>query len=503
MLWKAVVLIICFSVGSHAQIVLGDKTVESKPDDKQTARKIFDAENKTIAIFSKRHPVVETYLQSLDDDATPHVVIDDAYFLSRVALNPEEKHHYIDDFAFGRSETSKLIKWNNDTKWPLIPNGYVAMLFASVSAFDADDYDLRYVENERVGNIECLKYTVVPIDPKFWGYFSGSIWVEPKGFHIVRMAGRFTPKHLAFFGKINPFGISDLGIYLSFDARRQEVSPGVWLPAYIYFDDTLLWNQAKYCASYHFRGHVWVWGYDDIGNEKSLEPGKNSALARLEAAGLIATPGPVESWLDGTVHDIRASAHLSGPEVHCRVLMTTPLEIVSENHSILVSRGLLNAVPNRSVLAVLLARELAKMELGYRVRGRRKKNETIFDRHRPWDFDGFRVDHDRGKENQLDTRLLEILKQTEYTPAIAQAEKFESGLQQWSRQVPHLTVGRLGFGLVEDRQRPARHSAVISTPLTLGNSFGINVWSNQITIFDGSIMPVEPSYSALREPGSK
>jgi hypothetical protein len=51
---------------------------------KQLAQRIFTGEQISIAQFSKREPIVESYVQSLDPEVSPEAVVDDAYFLGRV-----------------------------------------------------------------------------------------------------------------------------------------------------------------------------------------------------------------------------------------------------------------------------------------------------------------------------------------------------------------------------------------------------------------------------------
>jgi hypothetical protein len=53
------------------------------------AERIFNGEQMTIAQVSKRAPMVEAYIQSLDPEKTPEGLIDDAYFLGRTTLDPD------------------------------------------------------------------------------------------------------------------------------------------------------------------------------------------------------------------------------------------------------------------------------------------------------------------------------------------------------------------------------------------------------------------------------
>ena len=53
----------------------------------------------------------------------------------------------------------------------------------------------------------------------------GRIWVEDQDYNIVRANGTFTPG-------------SAKGRYLHFDTWRLNLQPGIWLPAYIYSEES-------------------------------------------------------------------------------------------------------------------------------------------------------------------------------------------------------------------------------------------------------------------------
>src|SRR5208282_4066575 len=49
------------------------------------------------------------------------------------------------------------------------------------------------------------------------------------------------------------------------------------------------------------------------------------------------------------------------PDVHCRVLLTGTLESFSIGHTIVISRGLLDVLPDEASLATMLTQELAQI----------------------------------------------------------------------------------------------------------------------------------------------
>lgn len=472
--------------------------VKDLVDQENLARRIFDGEEKTIALFAKTHPIVETYAQSLNNELSPEDVIDDAYFLSRVSLDADSpRGRMLQTFAFGRTSRSRQIKVNTGDRWPLYPEGYVDMLFVDRTDFNQQYYSLRYEETEMLGNTECLRVAVTPVEPKGPGQFQGNIWVETTGLHIVRIDGDFTPRHLTFAAKyLNVSGFSRLGIYLHFESRRQEVSPGVWMPTYSAFDDQSLWRQTKLNTSYHLRGQTWVWGYREEVNEGTAVQKLvgTDPLSRLEAEGLIASNGQVEKWLDGIVHDIQLSGHRAGPEIHCRILMTTPIEMFAVGNNIVISRGLLNVIPNESILAVLLAREMAHIVVGLDL-VKPSKVLPIFDDRRMSEFRGFGVLHRTADSTEVKTAMVEILG-NRYAGAVSLTEQFETLLANRSSTIPHLLHAGFGFSVVDGTLLSSLPSITLvphtdPVTLTLRSDFGINPWENEIT------MSVRPDMSEL------
>ena len=93
---------------------------------------------------------------------------------------------------------------------------------------------------------------------------------------------------------------------------------------------------------------------------------ENNYIARLEQAGLIAPASPLSDILDTVVNNLMVTNNLSiEPEVRCRVLLTAPLESFSIGNTIVVSRGLIDALPDEASLAAVLAHELAHIVLAH------------------------------------------------------------------------------------------------------------------------------------------
>ena len=174
------------------------------------------------------------------------------------------------------------------------------------------------------------------------------------------------------------------------DARNQ------WVPSQIYVEEQGS-SVGGRPAVPRFKAQTRIWGYDsavpankwdeltqiliepspeikDHAAPKDLSPlesqriwerqAEDNVVARLEKSGLLAPPGPVDDLLNTVVNNLIVSANLN-VEAHCRVLLTTPLETFSVGHTIVISRGLIDVLPDEASLALVLADELSHIALGH------------------------------------------------------------------------------------------------------------------------------------------
>ena len=164
--------------------------------------------------------------------------------------------------------------------------------------------------------------------------------------------------------------------FLHFDSWRLNLRPGVWLPAYIYSQESNAKDSEG--RKLHFKAQTRFWGYAlrrASGNQEFSEivvdpaegvkdqssagedaspfesqgqwehESEDNILDRLQRIGLIAPPGEVDKVLQTVVDNLIVTNNLGiQPEVRVRVLLTTPLESFTVGHTIVVSRGLLDAL---------------------------------------------------------------------------------------------------------------------------------------------------------------
>jgi len=153
--------------------------------------------------------------------------------------------------------------------------------------------------------------------------------------------------------------------------------------------------------------------------------------------------------------------------------LTTPLEIFSIDKTVIISRGLLNLVPDESTLAGLLALEIAHITLGHS-RSYSSVSRSLFDPHRNTDFPGFGIRRTVDEEKSAGELMQSLLKGTTYSGSADQVESFLRGVARLSSNVPHLTSGLGRFNQVSFRAKQLRVS------LQLRGDYGINSWESQV-----------------------
>jgi hypothetical protein len=474
-----------------------DALIDGMPN-AEVSRRIFEGEQDSMRRLRIYSPIVETYIQSLWPDVHAQMPLDDVYFLSKVNIS---RNFFAGDdekaMLFGRSKASRRILDDNGQKQELNPAGFIHMLFIDPYDFDSETYRLTYLHPATLGGIDCLVFTVSPINTNAPGKFNGTVWVERKGFKIVRVQGTFQVERLKLGQRLSPLRRS-AGFFIRFDCWRQMIAAGLWAPAYVNIDDSVPWKAigGDGTTDVHYRGHIFVWGYSYMGSFQSRHPLQTDAsedydqvVAGLERDGLVSPPGEVEQSLNEIIEEIAAYNHLNLPLIRCRVLLTTPVEMFHSGNTILVSRGLLDMVPDKSTLAVLLTHELAHMLLEGPAGDPAEYTRSLFEYDGLGEFPRLvAVQHNEEGETAAAKETCNLLKDSPYLAAMNGALAFVSQLATQSAQIPSLTRARFGAGLVEgehsvhDLQSCSSPGQPISVVphLQLAGRYTVDAWTSKL-----------------------
>jgi len=180
------------------------------------------------------------------------------------------------------------------------------------------------------------------------------------------------------------------------------------------------------------------------------------------------------------------------PEVHCRVLLTTPLESFTVGHTIVMSRGMIDVLPDEASLAMILAHELAHIALGHRLDTKMAFNDRLFF---PDERTFQRMDfaRDRGEEEAADKKAIELLNNSPYKDKLANAGLFLKAVQARAPELKNLIRPHLGDSLLNgDATKmsvlmtnspqfdPAKVDQVAALPL--GGRVKVDPWTDQLEL---------------------
>jgi hypothetical protein len=480
----------------------------------QVVNKIIGRENQLMAQVRRYTPIVELYVQDMRPTVNlGPVPVKDYYYLGQAhfAHGIQFLPLHRQGVTFASDLTSPFRHFFSSS---YNPDGFLEMIFPDARGLSRADYTFHYVHETFLGDVRCMVFNVVPKPHSGQGRFKGRIWVENRHFTIVRFNGVFTPTPA--FGR-----------YFQFDSWRVNVAPGVWLPAFVYSQE----NGKKGLLGHgpRFRAQMRLWGYNlsPVAREEELSrilvqssqpirdpnhantsvspvqaeldyesEATRNVLDRLQSLGLLAPPGPVDKVLDTVVNNLIVSNKINlDPPVHCRVLMTTPLEAFAVGHTIVLSRGLIDVLPDEPSLATILAQELAEILLGHSMDTKYAfSDRMIFNVKNTFHVLDFH--ESRKSEVEASAKAVELLKNSPYKNSLGQAGLFLKALQAESKDLPELISPQLGnrpqeIQAIEQlgpQLQPSNVKQIAALPL--GSRIKVNPWNDHVAMMKTRPVPL-------------
>jgi len=489
--------------------------------------KIVAQERAEVQSLRQYSPLVETYIQNLRPDKLQRVVLDtDKYFLGRAHL---AKGVELEPLIHSAGNKRKIFGGlQNLFSMEYVPRGFLQMIFLDENGFDRQHYNFEYIHREFLGEVRCLVFDVDPLVKGQKGRFVGRIWVEDQDYHIVRFNGNYN-------------GSSRTSYYFNFDSWRQNAGNNQWLPTFIYSEEGNGQNApTKNVAPQAFRAQTRLWGYalGHIQEEQELSkilvetPVKDQNAANdfspiqaqrswsrlaednvaisLERLGLMAPHGDVDKVLETVVNNLEVTNNLDiDPEVRCRVLMTSTLESFTMGHTIVVSRGLVDVLPDEGSLAAILAHELGHVVLGHRM----DTQFAFFSRLR---FDEKETFHHFGfartpeEEQAANQKGIELLMQSPYKDQSRTAQLFLQALESRSKEIPNLISPHLGdrvpttwaitsavSGAQPSAATPAAPAANVVVALPLGGRVKVEPWNDELQLLKSKPLGAVAEYEKM------
>ena len=503
-------------------------------------------ERRLIVLMRNFKPIIETYIQQYPSKESPGKEAPeksfkgDDYFLSRLDLTG----NFPVTVAFADPERTRE-SWEKrllPTRQTFTAAGFAQAIFPDLNHFDRENYTFEFVRWEVLGEVHCGVVDVKPRENSDNRGFIGRVWIEDQDFNIVRFTGTYTSKSLSQRA-------------FHFDSWRLNTLSIMWMPAYIYTQESASPDPANHDRANHdpanhdranndlwFKAQTRIWGYDrqqagdhrefakrltDIPewvDPKEHEPSQDLSPAntlgettytsednlveRLQVAGLMAPDGEVDRVLQTVVNNLLLTNNLYLPAVRCRVLLTTPLESFVVGRTIILSRGLLDVLPDEATLAAVLAHELAHIVLHHSVGDELSSGFAL-----PFSdleiFDHFDFHFDPAEEADADKKGLELFSNSPYKAQLANAELFLEALKARSTQLPNLLHGRFSndfasthlvqmqsLSQIPKHLQTARLDQTAALPL--GSRIKLDPWSDRIEMLKSQ--PARPLSASEKMP---
>ncbi|MFZ1131808.1 MAG: M48 family metalloprotease [Terriglobales bacterium] len=478
----------------------------------QVVDRAVEREHFFMAQMKQLHPLLETYIQNLkeDKDLGAPVPSSDVYFLGRLDLSEGTE-----DRTFTTPTTAGLGKRMIRALNNIFPFKYYPLGFAQMVILDQDFqrkyYDFTFVRREFLGEVRCVVMDVAPKKGSGNGRFLGRIWIEDQDYNIVRFNGTYGQS-----GRNN--------FYLHFDSWRENLRPGVWLPALVYSQESDI--KSRLGQTLHYKAQTRLWGYNlkdlrrnsefteiTVDAPQSVQDQSQKAqdatpveaqrlwerqaeinvIDRLQQIGLIAPEGEIDKVLQTVVNNVMVTNNLDiQPEVHCRVLLTTPLESFTIGHTIVVSRGMIDVLPDEAALAMILTHELSHIVLGHQLNTKLAFNDRMFFPDERT-FERMDFARDRGEEESADKKAIELLNNSPYKDKLTNAGLFLKAVQARAPQLKNLIRPHLGDSLLNGNAT-RMSSLMTASPqfdlkktdqiaaLPLGGRVKVDPWNDQLEL---------------------
>src|SRR5580704_4356682 len=486
----------------------------------QVVDRIISQEQAEMNSIKPYSPLVETYIQNLKGDKDLGTIpAGDKYFMGRAVLAKGVDLEPLTDGGDNREGIKKKVFGGLGSMFSLsmeyLPRGFLQMIYIDENGFDKEHYKFDYVRREFLGEVRTLVFDVTPLPKAGKGRFSGRIWVEDQDFHIVRFNGAYS-------------GSSRTNYYFHFDSWRVNSGPNLWLPAFIYSEESdLNFALAKRIS---FKAQTRLWGYnlghsaqeqelskiliesqtpvkDQSTTQNDINPvmaqrnwdrqAEDNVVDRLERLGLLAPVGEVDKVLDTVVNNLEVTNNLDiQAEIRCHVLLTSTLESFTIGHTVVFSRGLIDVLPDEASLATMVSHELAHVVLGHRIDGQYAFfDRLLFDEKDTFHHFGFA--RTQTEEDAANVKANELLQNSPYKEQLATAKLFMDALETRQKDIPNLISPHLGDRVpvsmsvasaapasqppdpppANDKSKPSQ-SPIVALPL--GGRVKMDPWSDKL-----------------------
>ena len=525
-----VVLVTLF--GIQNEVAAGQSTQNAPPTFKAAPHRgssfeeFVDAtivqERRLAKLMRNFKPIIETYIQ--EQKTKPDVQTspkDDVYFLSHIRLVGNELDvRQFETREHAKPERKRLLRKAKPEVFAAAD--FAQAIFPDLGHFDRQNYEFKLVRWEMLNEVRCIVIDVTPREGADNRGFAGRIWVEDEDNNVVRFTGTHTAKA---YSKRS----------FHFDSWRLNTLGSMWMPAYIYIQESDPNDPTSH--SVWFKAQTRIWGYDlqQAGdhreyakrltdNPAAADPGRaetsqslspqltvgeatytpeDNIVERLQLAGLMAPDGEVDRVLEAVTNNLLITNSLDIAGVRCRVLLTTPLESFVIGRTIVVSRGLLDVLPDEASLAAVLAHELAHIVLHHSPEDPSQLSVPFSDLEI---FVKLKFHFDPAKEAEANKEGQNLFLKSPYKDKAADAVRFFNALEAHSQELPNLLQARFSndfatshrFGTQAFANSPRMDQPAQVVALPLGSRIKLDPWSDRIEMLKSKSPP--PASSSENRP---
>jgi hypothetical protein len=444
------------------------------PEQSALVEKAIAREKVVIKNIQQRTPLVETYIQEMKpDDKLYQVPTGDTYMLNRVdfrktftdkpyAARSDKKHGFFKGSGGAFASIGKALHLDKET---FNTDGFTDMMFIDPIGFDQQHYVFSYVRREFLGSVRTWEFDVHP-KVNGNGRFYGRVWIEDQDGNIVRFNGTYTESQSEDNNKE----------YFHFDSWRMNMQPDLWLPVAVYVEESQRVEGGKTVG---LRAQTHFWGYSltlptresenvsvqvegavdqsaDSQDETPLQAtrewvsqAENNVLDRLVQAGLLAPPSDFDKTLEQIVVNLAVPNNLNFPDpIHCRILLTTTVEATTVGNTILLSKGLIDTLPNEESIASVVAMELAHIALGHHIDTRYAFNDRLLFPDES-SFQRIKMNHSDRDNGDATKSAVTYMQNSMYKDRLANAGLYFAQLTERSKALKQLNSPKLGDSMLK------------------------------------------------------
>jgi hypothetical protein len=453
-----------------------EKAHQLTPEQAALVEKAIAREKVIIKNIQQRTPLVETYIQEMrPDEKLYQVPTGDTYMLNRVdfrktfsdkpySARAAKGHGFFKGSLSAFSNIGKALHLDRET---FNDNGFTQMMFLDPTGFDQQHYVFSYVRREFLGSVRTWEFDVHPrTDVKGNGRFYGRVWIEDQDGNVVRFNGTYTESASEDNNKE----------YFHFDSWRMNMQPDLWLPVAIYVEESQRIEGGKTVG---LRAQTHFWGYsltlptresenvsvqvegavDQSADSQDMTPlqatrawvqqAENNVTDRLVQAGLLAPPSDFDKTLEQIVVNLAVPNNLNFPDpIHCRILLTTTVEATTVGNTILISKGLIDTLPDEASIASVVALELAHVALGHHIDTRYAFNDRLLFPDES-SFQRIKMNHSDADNLQAAKRATEYMQNSMYKDRLAQAGLYFAQLTDRAHALKQLNSPKLGDSMLK------------------------------------------------------